>query len=59
MATGYTVHFREDPTSPQWEDTFDKGTDYENKVNAEKRAYEVTINGGMAVVVPFEIKERE
>lgn len=47
----FVVHYRENPSSPQWEDTFDKGTNDENKAQAEKRAYEIMLNGGIAVVI--------
>lgn len=49
----YTVYYRESSNSPQWEDHFEKGSNDENKAAAEKRAYEIMLDGGLAVVVPF------
>lgn len=48
----YTVYYRESSNSPQWEDHFEKGSNDENKAAAEKRAYEIMLEGGLAVVVP-------
>lgn len=48
----YTVYYRESSNSPQWEDHFEKGPNDENKAAAEKRAYEIMLEGGLAVVVP-------
>lgn len=48
----YTVYYREAPNSPQWEDSFDKGSNNAKRAQAEKRAYEICLNGGLAVIVP-------
>lgn len=41
----YTVHFRESPDSPQWEEG------YFSKQAAEGHALRITLNGGIAIIV--------
>lgn len=48
----YTVYYRETPSSPQWDDTFESGTSEENKAAAELRAYQLSLDGALTVVVP-------
>lgn len=42
----WQVHFREGPNELQWDE------EYATKEEADRRAYEIYINGGIAVVVP-------
>lgn len=42
----FIVHFRESPTSPQWEE------EWPTKAQADTRAFQIYTDGGIAIVVP-------
>jgi len=41
----YVCHFRESPDSPQWEE------DFATKAAADKKALEIFLDGGIAIVI--------
>jgi len=47
----HIVHYRESPDSIQWDEEFD------SKSAADKRALEIFLNGGIAIVVDKEVPD--
>ncbi len=47
----HICHYREAADSPQWDEEFD------TKAEADKKALEVFLNGGIAIVIDVEVPD--